>query len=426
MNEINHWSGKFGFVCGGILAVATTGCTVYDASSRSSGAYSESSGPADAAYAEIRVESDFYEPLSPYGRWEEVGSYGRCWIPGGVSADWSPYSEGYWQSTDAGWYWVSDEPWGWATYHYGRWDSSPQFGWYWVPQRQWAPAWVSWREGGGYVGWAPLGPSGQGVVAVNRTSGGSGGYVLVEERRFLEPVRRTTIVVNNPIVNLTVVNAGPGTAVIERASGRKMQAVPVRQLRNKDEAKVVARHPIQTAPRAQAVPTPVRPQDEKAAPARDSRPVEKPAMTTAKPQPPAAKQDVRQADEQRHVAPPDAQKRAPQEKAQPSESKSRQPLPAAEAARQETRPEPKPEARPAARPETKPEAKPEARPAARPETKPEPKRETAPEANREAKPEAKAESRPAAERPAAGREPAEQKAGKDDEQKGGKDDKKND
>ena len=31
---------------------------------------------------EIRAESDFYEPLTPYGRWEVVGSYGRCWIPG--------------------------------------------------------------------------------------------------------------------------------------------------------------------------------------------------------------------------------------------------------------------------------------------------------------------------------------------------------
>jgi len=417
MNEINHWSGKFGFVCGGILAVATTGCTVYDASSRSSGAYSESSGPADAAYAEIRVESDFYEPLSPYGRWEEVGSYGRCWIPGGVSADWSPYSEGYWQSTDAGWYWVSDEPWGWATYHYGRWDSSPQFGWYWVPQRQWAPAWVSWREGGGYVGWAPLGPSGQGVVAVNRRGAGPGGYVFVEERRFLEPVRRTTIVVNNPVINQTVINTGPGSAVIERASGRKMQAVPVRQLRSKDEAPVVARHPIPTAAREPAAPAPVRPPAGKAAPAREPRPVEQPATTAAKPQPPASK-DVRPADEQRRVAPPDAEQRAPQERARPPESNQRQPLPAAVTPRPESKPEARPEARPAARPETKPEA--------RPETKPEARHEAMPEAKRETRPEAKTESRPAAERPAATREAPEQRAGKDDEQKGGKDDKKND
>ena len=395
------------------MLVASTGCTVYDAPPPSGGAYYESSGPADAAYAEIRVENDFYEPLSPYGRWEEVGSYGRCWIPGGVAADWSPYSDGSWQYTDAGWYWVSDEPWGWATYHYGRWDSSPQFGWYWVPQRQWAPSWVSWREGGGYVGWAPLGPSGQGVVAFNRRGGGSGGYFFVEERRFLDPVRRPTIVVNNTVMNQTVINRGPGTAVIERASGRKMQAVPVRQLRSKDEAKVVARRPIPTAPQAQAVPNPVRPPAEKAAPARESRPMEKPAVTT-EPRRPAAPKDVRPVDEPRRVAPPDAEKRVPQEKARPPESKPRPPVPAAEAARPETRPE------------TRPEAKSEARPDVRPETKPEARREAMPEAKRETRPEAKVESRPAAERPAAAREPPAPQDRKNDEPKDGKDDKKND
>ncbi len=80
--------------------------------------------------------------------------------PGRSGSGWSPYCNGSWQQTDAGWYWASDEPWGWATYHYGRWDLDPQFGWYWVPQTQWAPAWVSWREGGGYIGWCPLGPTG--------------------------------------------------------------------------------------------------------------------------------------------------------------------------------------------------------------------------------------------------------------------------
>ena len=159
MNGTKHLAGKVGFVLCSALVAALTGCTTYVERPRDGGAYYEPSGQGDAAYAEIRTESDFYEPLSPYGRWEVVGSYGRCWIPGGVVAGWSPYSNGYWQRTDAGWYWASNEPWGWATYHYGRWDSSPQFGWYWVPQTQWAPAWVSWRQGGGYVGWAPLGPS---------------------------------------------------------------------------------------------------------------------------------------------------------------------------------------------------------------------------------------------------------------------------
>jgi hypothetical protein len=313
-----------------------------------------------------------------------------------VDADWSPYSNGYWQRTDAGWYWASDEPWGWATYHYGRWDSSPQYGWYWVPQTQWAPAWVSWREGGGYVGWAPLGPSGRGIVTVNRRGASPGGYVFVEERRFLEPVRPMTIIVNITATNKTVINQGPGTAVIEQASGRKMQAVPVRQLRSKEEAKVVARHPTPT--RQKAVPPPVHNQAEKPLPAREPRQVdqkavpspahnqagnapppheprqvEKPVLSTAVPQPPAAKQAVRQADEQSRAAKLDEEKRAQQENARATESTKRQPVPAAVEAK----------------PETKPEAK------------------------HETKPEAKVEPKPAAARPAATRESTEQKTGKD-------------
>src|SRR5687767_5534441 len=46
---------------------------------------------------EIRSESDFYEPLTPYGRWEVVGGYGRCWIPARVESNWRPYSNGHWQ-----------------------------------------------------------------------------------------------------------------------------------------------------------------------------------------------------------------------------------------------------------------------------------------------------------------------------------------
>src|SRR6266446_2941146 len=102
---------------------------------------------------EIRAEADFYEPLNPYGRWEVIEPYGRCWIPARVEAAWRPYCNGHWERTEAGWYWASDEPWAWATYHYGRWDLHPRFGWYWVPQIQWAPAWVSWHRGGGNVGW---------------------------------------------------------------------------------------------------------------------------------------------------------------------------------------------------------------------------------------------------------------------------------
>ncbi len=241
---------------------------------------------------EIRAESDFYEPLAPQGDWVVIGSYGRCWRPGHVARDWRPYCNGNWQRTDAGWYWVSDEPWAWATYHYGRWDYTSQSGWYWVPQTQWAPAWVSWHEGGGYVGWAPLQPSvsisAGGLVGFNQSRIAPRAFVFVEQRRFLDPIRPTTVVVNNTtvinkttiitntkMVNNTVINEGPATAVIEKASGRKVQALPVRELRQKTEATVVARQRTPAATSEKKVRTPVRsvaePREQRAAPVREQR-----------------------------------------------------------------------------------------------------------------------------------------------------------
>ncbi|MCL4539115.1 MAG: hypothetical protein M1378_05870 [Bacteroidetes bacterium] len=100
----------------------------------------------------------FYSSLSPYGRWINNSAYGMCWQPVGVPTWWRPYTYGHWIWTDYGWTWVSNYPWGWATFHYGRWSYDPYYGWIWVPGYVWAPAWVQWRWGGGYAGWAPLPP----------------------------------------------------------------------------------------------------------------------------------------------------------------------------------------------------------------------------------------------------------------------------
>ena len=93
----------------------------------------------------------------------ETGDYGYVFQPRQAiqSRDWRPYTNGHWIYTDAGWTWISDEPFGWATYHYGRWIRLRSLGWVWVPGEQWAPAWVSWRKGNSYVGWAPLPPEAQ-------------------------------------------------------------------------------------------------------------------------------------------------------------------------------------------------------------------------------------------------------------------------
>ena len=48
--------------------------------------------------------------------------------------------------------------WGWVTFHYGRWAHDQRLGWFWVPGDEWGPAWVDWRRGDDFVGWAPLPP----------------------------------------------------------------------------------------------------------------------------------------------------------------------------------------------------------------------------------------------------------------------------
>ena len=101
----------------------------------------------------------FYDNLGNDGSWIQTDDYGYVFQPNAVQdPNWAPYTDGHWVCSDVGWVWVSDEPWGWATYHYGRWANIDGTGWCWVPGYQWAPAWVSWRYGGGYAGWAPLPP----------------------------------------------------------------------------------------------------------------------------------------------------------------------------------------------------------------------------------------------------------------------------
>ena len=100
----------------------------------------------------------FYNSLSPYGSWVPINGYGYGWYPSQAGYGWQPYVDGQWVWTDQGWTWASNEPWGWATYHYGRWIYDSYYGWTWIPGTVWAPAWVSWYQTPGYVGWSPLPP----------------------------------------------------------------------------------------------------------------------------------------------------------------------------------------------------------------------------------------------------------------------------
>jgi hypothetical protein len=121
------------------------------------------------ADSDLQTDSDsegnydvFYDRLAPDGQWLNDDQYGYVWQPNVAvsTTSWRPYSDGHWVWTDRGWFWQSNENFGWATYHYGRWVLIDGAGWVWVPGRHWAPAWVSWRhtDNDDYVGWAPLPP----------------------------------------------------------------------------------------------------------------------------------------------------------------------------------------------------------------------------------------------------------------------------
>jgi hypothetical protein len=190
----------------------------------------------------------FYDNLNG-GNWYQVADYGYVWQPdAATSAEWRPYTDGYWAYTDVGWTWVSYEDFGWATYHYGRWVRLEDYGWCWVPGYEWGPAWVSWRTGGNYIGWAPLPPEGRGEIVyesrpitghVDVEFGiGPAYYNFIDVRFIGEPVLRghfydynQNVVYMNNTVNVTnitynnsvVYNYGPDYAVLSRYSTRPIQ-----------------------------------------------------------------------------------------------------------------------------------------------------------------------------------------------------------
>jgi probable HAF family extracellular repeat protein len=187
----------------------------------------------------------FYTRLYPEeGNWVEAGDYGYCFRPR-VSGDWQPYRDGHWVWTDRGWYWDSNEPFGWATYHYGRWVDIAGSGWCWIPGNQWAPAWVSWRESDEYVGWAPLPPEADVSVHQSISSWsdsyygiGPAAYAFISYShwrepsyaRYIEPPERnvqiisetknvTNIVTNNNVIN----NFGPPVQTVATKTNQNIQ-----------------------------------------------------------------------------------------------------------------------------------------------------------------------------------------------------------
>ena len=152
----------------------------------------------------------FYDELSYYGDWVDNPDYGYVWRPN-VGRDFRPYyTNGRWAMTEYGNTWVSDYEWGWAPFHYGRWFYDDYDGWVWLPDTVWGPSWVSWRTGGGFYGWAPLGPR----SSINNNFGRNyyvpnNHWVFIPQRciyypsyaRYWEPQRNVYVFNNTTYIN---------------------------------------------------------------------------------------------------------------------------------------------------------------------------------------------------------------------------------
>ena len=161
----------------------------------------------------------FYDNLSPYGSWISYPQYGYVWHPN-VGRGFRPYrTSGHWVWSDEyEWIWVSDYDWGWAPFHYGRWHYDPYYGWLWVPDYDWAPAWVVWRSGGDYYGWAPL-DAGINISILIGNYSPPVDYWCFSPRRYItspviynyyvSPQQNSTIINNTTIIKNYSMNGGP-------------------------------------------------------------------------------------------------------------------------------------------------------------------------------------------------------------------------
>jgi hypothetical protein len=97
-----------------------------------------------------------FKALNNYGTWVKIPDYGSVWKPYAADGNWLPYSDGRWTWTDKGWFWDSNEPYGWIVYHYGHWQFTDYDGWFWIPDYNWMAERVVWYNSDNYIGWAPL------------------------------------------------------------------------------------------------------------------------------------------------------------------------------------------------------------------------------------------------------------------------------
>ncbi|MGB7660047.1 MAG: DUF6600 domain-containing protein, partial [Pseudolabrys sp.] len=198
--------------------------------------------------AHAQVPAEFQSALEPYGSWQPHPHFGEVWVPYDLPPGWRPYTYGRWVYTEEwGWYWVSDEEeadWGWVAFHYGRWAHDRRLGWFWVPGDEWGPAWVDWRRGDDYVGWAPLPPDEFAYEYNNNPAYWiflPPRYLVAPRVRtyFLPPQRTVVVFRRTVIVNRTVrlehrdhrgrfaVNPGIAPGIVAAAARRPVQTFHV-------------------------------------------------------------------------------------------------------------------------------------------------------------------------------------------------------
>lgn len=224
----------------------------------------------------------FYDILSPVGEWiqiskeevdEDMGdgngqsfssisgdeSLVFIWRPSGAGADWRPYTNGSWVYTDRGWFWNSNEGWGWAVYHYGRWWHSAKLGWVWMPGYVWAPAWVTWRVADNHIGWCALSPRAKwrmdaGITEFNyRYKYNDADWVFVNKANFANDINGANITAvseNRNLVsgsksllnmreqNEAVTLAGPDANDIEKTTGMPVNEKSLKYVNDKSLAGV--------------------------------------------------------------------------------------------------------------------------------------------------------------------------------------------
>ena len=253
--------------------------------------------------------------LDQYGDWQPSQQYGPVWFPRNVQYGWTPYSAGHWANIPPwGYTWVDNEPWGFAPFHYGRWNN---FGgrWGWVPgpppsifrgdewhghppRPVYSPALVAFVGGGGPGGggfslslsigggggggvtaWFPLGPSEPYVpwyhtspAYVNRVNVTNVYNTNVTEIHNTY-INKTTTVYN--VTNVTYVNRNTATVVVNQndfAAGHSVAKSQV-QLTPAVKAQLVSApvltHSVPPPPRVAAPPR----EAAKAVPASVARPV---------------------------------------------------------------------------------------------------------------------------------------------------------